>query len=288
MNIYKFSLFTLAILGLILAPAGSIYAQPEAIKSARREVVEAADKLAEVREQNLNPREKEQKEFELKKLTLEKIFNLTELETQDLKTKLQNLDEVEAELLILKDGFLVSLTNFLEFLADTKGLLAKSGVLTSVQNLAGQFKNWREAVYNPEIKKIVEFVITFQNKGILKTADLRFEKIAAEIRKLRPAPKSIPEYWLALLNQSALGLKAARDLNSQAVNQLLNYLPKEEIVGEDEGLENEEVKEESQTTEPEIEATEPTIKELAEMSLGKIREAYRNFILLSDLIKKAK
>ncbi len=279
-------------LALILLPLAS-YGQPEAIKSAREAVIETLDKLAAVREQELNPRDKERREFELKKLALNKIADLSLLETEDLETKLEALSEIPAEFLILKDSFLIALANFLEVLSGFKKQLLISNDLATVQNLAGEFKNWREAIYNPEVKKIAALMSVFQNKKLLKVADARFELIAGEIRRLKPAPKSIPENWLALLNQAALKLKSARELNAEAINQLLNYLPVIEEtpvdIAEDTPMrEPKELKPETEKPEPSAPEAEPTIGELTGQSIAQIREAYQNFIRLNNFIKKSK
>lgn len=276
-------------------PASQVNAQSETVKSAREEVQASADKLTAVQEENLTAEEKAEKETALKKEALGKIIALTVLEAEELKNKIESLTDIEAEFLILRDDFLNKLAVFPEYLDDFTAAHEASFDLVPLEKLAGDFQAWRAASYDPEVKKMVDFIIVFQSKNLLRVADQRFTKISVELKKIKlPFGKTRSDIWLNL-NQAALNLSEARIANAQAMVLLLEYLPKTEPADKTEV--KTETKEEisdkislltSDDPSPANEPVEdkPTVRDAVQKSILGLRFAYENFIALAELFKK--
>lgn len=245
-----------------LLGAGSAFAQSEAARSAREEVLETVDRLAEIRNAELDPAEKERREVILKRSALEKIVNLSIIETSDLKNKLEGFTGVPEELTALQDQLLIKLESYLTHFRRVNADLKNTRALLEIQSLASNFKSWRESVYNPEINEVLDFILVFQDKAFLKTAEGRLLKFTSEVKKTKLSRES----YQPLLNEAARNLRGAREANNQALNRLANYLG--------EPLSDEVL-------------PEPSLRELVEASLTKIRSAYRNLIDLAHLAQKA-
>jgi len=257
----------LIIAGLLSQEAA---AQSEAVRSAREEVIATVDKLAEIQEQDLTPEAKEREEIALKKTALQKIINLSAAETLDLKDKLASLTGVETQLISLQDQLLTKLEDYLAYFDDTNRALEIISRREEIQNLAGDFKDWREVSYNQELKKAIDFILVFQNKSLLKTAQERLIKFASEVRKT----KLVRESYQPLLNEAARNLREAREANNRALSLLGDYLEKS-LAGE------------VLTKLNSIPQTrEPSLRELVETSLTKIKAAYKSLIDLADLARK--
>lgn len=262
----KLVVFALLAAGLLLNTKA--YAQSDAIKSARQEVIDSLDKFTDAKDESLSPAEKEKKELGLKKSALQKILTLSILETENIKEKLSGLKDIEAEFLVFKEQLIENLESALERFRETEDGLSKNQELTEVENIASALSDWRNASYSPGVKMAVDFIMVFQNKAVLKTADQRFAKISAELRKMR----SGKQIWQPVLNQAAQNLREARDAQDQAMGLLAEYLPKTE---EDTAL--------PQTDTPELQP--PTIRAVITNSLGKTKEAYKHFLNLNEIIK---
>jgi len=294
----KFLHISLIVSIFAIIPFGFVYAQPEIIKDSHREVIDSVDKIYEVRESNLTQQEKLAKEMELKKTALDKVVEFSILETENFKTNLINLevgeDEFEAELLALRDTLLIKLDDYLEHFDFVRNGIKASDNLEIVQSIAGSFNDWREFTYNPEIKKVIEFILIFQNKSFIKLADLRFGKIASDLRTVI-SPKLQSSIRQQFLNPAAISIRGAREFNNRAMALLADYISEEKAFGESEidtpGLEEEAAfdsgfvpEEEIAVKEDEKQVEELTIRDLVISSLQKLKDAYSKFLSLRDFV----
>lgn len=270
-------IFTLLTAGLFLNK--DVGAQSEAIKSARQEVVESLDELNGAKEEILSPAEKEKRELALKKSALQKILTLSILETENIKEKLFSLKDkdIKAEFLVFREQLIENLDSALERFRETEDSLENDLELSEVEMIAGDLSDWRDASYAPESKKAIDFITVFQNKSILKTADQRFGKISAELKKI----KSGKQTRQPALNQAAQNLKEARELQDRAMSLLATYLPKTE----GEATLERETAAEAVDLNAETDTPAQTIRHLVSKSLSKTKEAYKHFLDLNDLVR---
>ena len=257
---------TLAFIGIA---SKQTLAQSETIGSVKETASFGANKFLETEESApfFIEGEKTKKELELKKLAFEKIITLSSLEIRGLLKKIDGLEDVEAELLPLKKNFTEELENYLDKLIVDADALNNNGDLQSIQSLASDFSEWRESAYNPVVKKVVDFILSEQNKALLKVAEQRFLKIESELNKKTRSAKITIDLWESLLNEAASNLKGARNANTMALALLRDYLPiQDEKIQKSGGL---------------------TIRSLVALSLNELKKTYRNFFELGDLVKKA-
>jgi hypothetical protein len=271
----KLFVITLIATGFFAAGTPFVHAQSEAIKEAREAVISSVNKLSEVGDRNLSPAEKEKKEISLRKEALERIVTLSILETDEISLKLVTLTKsVPDEFIPLHNIFISETEEYLDYLALLKRNIRTLDSAEEISELAGSLKAWRETTYNPEIKKMVEFILAFQNKLILEKADERLKKINQDIKRLGKENSSEN-----LVQQAAVNLEKAHRANESAMEQLKEYIPRTDA-------------ELSALSEPvpQLMKTQalpepPTVRERIEDSLLNIRKAYKNFIEINDSIK---
>src|SRR3989344_336599 len=236
--------------------------------------------LAETDSQIIVKEPAEDEELQLKKLGMEKALTLSLLEIEGLKKRLDAQYNSEAELALLQEIFSEKLAQYAAHLSSLKQVLENLD-LPGIRKIAKEFSAWREEVYNPEVKKMVELILVQQNKILLKTADLRFAKTAFDLKKKKTA-RLEPELWQPLLNASAFNLKMAREFTKEAGAILISYLPTPTPNASPEP-----------TPTPSLSARKiekienKEIKDLVSSSLTKLKTAYANFIELNNLIKNA-
>lgn len=249
---------SLAFLGFIFI-LPSAYAEIN-LQSVLREVAEKVGAIGEIKNNLfLNAEERGAKELQARKDALLKIFDLTLLEDEDLKEKLigvKNLNEGEKK---LRGNLIASLEENGNAYSEMKNRLEETNSITEVKQLAIDFKNWRNLVYNPKVEKIISFTLVFLEKNILETANQRLEKIKSDLEKLESAKLIKKEETAELLKKSIANLNQANELNNQAELILL--------------------KNNNETEEA------PTIKNLVEESLKEIRIAYKIFIEIGNLAR---
>lgn len=229
---------------MLVMPLFQIQAQPsDNTKSVLREVVE----IKESRVDSIKSR----------KTAILKIIELSVSEVNDLIKQLSSLKRLDVEYLKIRNQMLALLESYLKYLDALSTKLEKAETLEEIASLANEFKAWRENHYNVGLKKIINFVLVFQEKATLKTANARFDKIASDLNKLRSSKIIKTEQLLVLLNEAADHLKEAQLLNDQA--QLL-------FVSQD--------------------SNQIEIGDLIEGAFTGIKAAYKSFFEMSALLKE--
>lgn len=228
----------------MITPLFQTYAQPsEATKSVLREIVG-------IKENRVNS-------IESREAAILKIFELSVSEVNDLIKQLGSLKNLEADYLKIRNQMLTTLESYLKYFDSLSDRLEKTETLEEISDIANEFKNWREIYYNAELKKILNFVMTFQEKATLKTANARFDKISADLNRLKPSKIIKTEQLRALLNEAADRLKEAQLINNQAQYLLVDK-----------------------------NSNQIEIQDLIEGSFSGIKAAYKSFFKMSAALKE--
>ncbi len=203
----------------------SAYAE-ENLQSALKEVAEKVGAIEDIKNDSyLNNQERKVAELLARKDALLKIFDLTLLEDKDLNKKLleiKNLDENQKK---IRDGLINSLKENENAYSEMKNRIEETDSVTEVKQLAIDFKNWRNLVYNPKVEKIISFNLVFQSKNIIAVAQNRANKIREELKKIN----SEDLIWIeSLLEKAELKIKKAENLNITAENLIIQEITKGE------------------------------------------------------------
>lgn len=238
-------------------------------------------------ENNLNLSEEEKlfKEISFRKETLIKIIEFSLMEINDLKEKLENLNLENEEQINIKNSLISALDENKNYLEQFNEKLLGDISLDEVKNAAQEFKNWREKYYNIIIKKALVFILVLQQKTAIQTADSRLEKIISDIKKLENAKLIKKEDVWKFLISSIKNLTNAHFLNSKAEWLLLKTLRDESssLTATSTAIFSVDI---SSST-PLVDFEEgDEIKLLVEKSLNEIKNTYRNFLEISNRIRK--
>ena len=254
--------------------------EQESLNSLLQNIAAKVGQISTIAENpDLPAEEKELEETRIRKEALSLIFDLTLLEDEGLKNKLNDLDNLNKDQDKIREKLLVIFTENENAYKEMRKRLAEAETLEEVKNLASDFKNWRGAVYNPKVEKVVSFVLIFRQKQILDIAWQRLEKIKADLERLEVAGLIKSEETEEFLLNAILDLETAQKLNQQAEGSLTSIITNE-LDPKKSGLADlESIKEDD-------EETPPTPRELVEQSLDNIRAAYGNFIKIGKLVKE--
>jgi len=220
-------IIALVILSLTLTP---IFAQ-ENLQTPNKEVSNKVDELVELKDDNtLSEKDKELKEIQIRKEALGKITNLSLLEIKNLEAKINSLDLTSNTQNEIKEKFLEILDNNKKYSEELKTKTENDKLtLEEVKNLAQEYKDWREKNYNKYVKQLTIFILTFQEKNVLKTANTRLEKIMIDIKKLESAKILKKEDTWKYIESAMKSLTNAQIFNSDAEKLIIEVIERDII-----------------------------------------------------------
>jgi hypothetical protein len=228
-KLFTIIIVSLVVLGLTL-PLLNIFAQ-ENLKAPLGEVMNKLDELVELKDDNtLSEEEKEEKEILVRQEILNKIVDLSLLEVENLKNRINSLDLELENQIIIAEKFLEILEKNIEYSNELKESNDKKDItLEEVKNLAQEYKDWRENNYSKYVKKIFTFILVFQEKQVLKMANTRLDKIMSDLEKLEKANILKKEDTWKFINTSMDNLANAQISNSKAEAIIIRLIEKEII-----------------------------------------------------------
>lgn len=248
---------------------------PDALQSLKTSV----NALAQTKD-NTPPAEKDQLEFRAKVQTLQKVIELGLAETKDLKSRLADLhieefvaDDFTFDAVETSSTLAQMLASFDDYYNEAEKKLLAAKDITDVKAIAQAMRAWREKTYNPGVRKILSLGLLLQNRVALKTAAARFDKILADLRKLKSAELITMTTLDPLVTASGANLKKAKALHEDATNIMLH------ILRERPGMPPE-------TGEAELISPHERISNLVDQSFAELRGAYKTFISVNGAVKK--
>ena len=261
-QIFLMFIRSLLILTLIIlsVPRAGVFAQSPELQSAKKDVVESIQKLAE-----------DQDSPESRKATLIDVVEFSIIETNDLIKKLSALKIPDGNYGDLRSVLISDLKDLLDeldfFLEEA---LEVELDLDKIKEVAEGFKEWRE-VYSVEARKTLEFLLVFQMGNILKIVDSRYSNIADDLHRFRNSTVINVALLQPIFDSAEIDLKQAKQLYQEGLTQLFQYLPDDENFAD--GVEQ-----------PiQIKKDIPT---LMSGVLLKIKSAYQKFINMSRMVDK--
>ena len=248
---------------------------PDALQSLKASV----NALAQTKD-NTPPAEKDQLEFRAKVQTLQKVIELGLAETKDLKSRLADLhieelvaDDFTFDAVETSSVFARMLASFDDYHNEAERKLLAAKDSADVKAIATTMRAWREKAYNPGVRKILSLGLLLQNRAALKTASARFDKILADLRKLKSAELITMTTIDPLVTSSGASLKKAKALHEDATNIVLRMLR------ERPGMPPE-------TGDAELISPHERIANLVDQSFAELRGAYKTFIAVNQAVKK--
>ncbi len=268
------------IVGLFLniSPANA----QELLKNTLGEINGKIDRIDKIKgDQILGNEEKDIQETEARKDALSKILEITILENNDLKEKLESFSNLPENEQRIKEALIKSLEENLSTYQIMKERLEEIETVIQVKQLASDFKNWRALVYNQKTEKITAFISVLKQKEALETAKERLQNIKKDIEKIEAAEIFKREDSEEILKKAADGIENAEILNNKAEKMMVEILDQELFPKK--GIFN-------KLTFKNIfskEKTAPaTVKQYVGDSLKQLQTTYRIFLEISKLAKE--
>ena len=273
---FKISIVVFATLIMLQPVLAAETTKPDTVNPVETSVNE----LLTVRDDtSLSEEDKLLKEFELRKKILSEVLTLSIDEVAKLTAKVDALPEFaensrEKE---LQNEFKAVLETYTAYYTEQFKKLAELTKIDETKSLAQEIKDYRDNIYNPQIQKIVNFVLLFYNDDVLKIANTRLDKISADIKKLEKLGYIKAGIFASELKLAAETLSAARALLEEAKSAVLTT-PKPE---EETALETRATPTEEKEAQPPIEPNK-----LVEDSLNKVKSTYDIFLQISKDLRK--
>lgn len=240
--------------------------------------------------------------FSLRVEAFKKVIELSLSEAKELKIKLLSIDLPQDELLLLwRDEMIKKLDEAITYYEKTKELKNEPQNINDIKALAQNFKEWRDSQYLPVSNAINDFLLIRQEEKAIEIATKRSQKIAEDLVKLQRSKitaivKKLPDLYKAL-SRADISIEEAKKQNDVARELFFErnvalFEPKN-VSTSTEASSSLLIANNSESDAPEaatssVEENLPplSIKDLVRSSLDKIKDAYRIFIEMSNLVRK--
>ncbi|MFA6407503.1 MAG: hypothetical protein WCV80_02235 [Candidatus Paceibacterota bacterium] len=304
------SFITLTLLTTLVLPSThSAFAQSEGVQKALENVKDKLDSLVTAKD------EKQPMELGLRIETLKKVIDLSIAEAKDMRVKLLSLEDLEKNATVWRDGMAEEMRKNAEYATGIKKIIEsneKSFSITDVKDTAKTFKEWRDATYLPALNQIRDYFLTMQEDKTIQTAKTRWQKIDEDIKKLEKAKVKNIESVRKLLKNADFLIAESESLNQEAKTLFVDrYMvststeatsTKSMSTSTDELLFQEKKEAESSSlietatssqissstdaNDKNISLPSASIRDLVNESLSKIKDTYKVFIEMSNLVRK--
>lgn len=271
-NLNRLVILTLIVAGLFL-PISKTYAQDSFQFNIRGIAGKISNFLSIKKSAETAPEDKTHREISARKESVQKIFDLTTLEQDDLLNRLSELKDLNNQ----QEKMRNKLTEFVKEnnngLKEIENRLENAGTLEEIKQLAADFKNWRTLVYNPKTEKVVAFTFVFQGKNILNVASGRLEKVAADLSAYQNALDEKDAKAEEIFRKAESNIREAEELNGQARNLIMIALDRSLTPSKNPKAENKEIARDIADS-----------KAFTEKAMKHIRTAYDEFLQLGKII----
>lgn len=210
------------------------------------------------------------------KLSTDEITKL-----QDRLKKLPKFGDKSRER-ILKTEYQKSLNGFSIYYANKYKELATIKTNDDAKALAEELKNYRDTIYNLEIKKIANFTILFYTADVVKIGRTRLDKISGDISRLEKLGYFKNGVFSDKLKKVKTLLDEADKLEQEAAAIILSPIVPELIKAED--TTTQQVGDEVDEIEVVEEPKDPG--DLTSKSLQNVKDAYDIFLQIGKDLKK--
>lgn len=220
-------------------------------------------------------------DLETRKSLLQEILQSSLLEINNLKDILNKIEVNTEDWQSIKDNYLRTLNEFEDYYKNLENKLSDEAIaVKETKTIAAELKDWREQIYSPQLKSIMNMALIFQNEKLLKTVFSRLEKISADIKKLNKQNLIKTDVLIKSFNQAENLLKEAQTKNEKAKILFLEAI----LITENKNQETKNPVNEPEKKELDRqEAVRETIKE----SLKNIKAAYEIFFQMNTEFKKS-
>ncbi|MFA6365428.1 MAG: hypothetical protein WCW78_03435 [Candidatus Paceibacterota bacterium] len=306
-------LITLALLSTLVFPnTHVVFAQSEGVQKALENVKDKLDNLVTAKD------EKQPMELGLRIETLKKVIDLSITEAKDTRVKLLSLEDLEKNTTLWRDVIAEEMKKDAEYAAGIKKDIEnneKTFTITDVKETAKRFKDWRDTSYLPAVNQIRDYFLTAQEDKTIQTTKTRWQKIDEDIKKLEKAKVKNIESARKLLKNADFLIAESESLNQEAKTlfedryitpvvikettstESISTSTEELIFQEKKGTKSDLLETNTATSSSYISSSTDandessplppaSIRDLVTGSLSKIKDTYKVFIEMSNLVRK--
>ena len=204
---------------ILLLTGGVAYAETPDVKQALEDTKESVEDLVAAKDEN-SPFDTA---FRIQ--AFKQVLELSLSEAKDLKIRLIAFDKIEDEEIIhWKDQMIEGLNSAIFYYEEQKLFIEEnegSIDLEQIQNIALEFKNWREENFLPVSEQVQDFLFINKSDRAFQIANKRWGKIKTDLELLETLEiKEMPRLW-AMLDSAHNLIKSGGEKNQEAHNLFL-------------------------------------------------------------------
>lgn len=271
------------IISLFLAvPA---FAQTSATEKVINDVKESVGELIGARDTNSS------KESNLRLETYKKVLELSIEDAKETKLKLLAFEEgkkTTTTLTLWKNAKLKALNSAIKYYENefVEVMDIEYPTMEGIKYRAEELKKWREEVYIPLSKEIQGFIFIELQKQTIETTEKRFEKVSADVDKLREIKFKDIEFIEERLETARKLIDKSIAINNDAEKLFKKrYLIKFMKDDNEEKISLLKEIEKEKKREDYAQISQTSIKDLVDNSFTQVKDVYQIFIEMSNSVR---
>ena len=222
-SFFKFGLMGM-VAGLLAQPvlaAPTTVAVNEDLRAGTQKIEQSQDALVTIEDDTtLSPTERSDKGIAARRDIVLNALALSLDEVASIKANLAKLPQFDdkSREKKLQDKFLLELENFNKYYSDKSEQVKNTPdpTLDAIKTTAQEIIDYRETVYNPTVKSMIDFTLFFYNNEVITAVGIYLDKISADIKRFEKLNLLKPDLFKANLEKVAVLIKSATGLQKQA------------------------------------------------------------------------
>jgi len=199
---------------ILLLTGGVAYAETSDVKQALEDTKESVEDLVAAKDEN-SPFD-----TALRIQAFKQVLELSLSEAKDLKIRLITFDKIEDEEIIHWKNQMIEGLNSAIFYYEEQKLFIEENEgsidLEQIQNIALEFKNWREENFLPVSEQAQDFLLINKSDRAFQIANKRWGKIKTDLELLETLEiKEMPQLW-AMLDSANNLIESGGEKNQEA------------------------------------------------------------------------
>lgn len=267
------------------AEAAALSPETKSLDQSVTDLITAKDKTTA--EEKLSPEE----ELGYRKNVVDNALSLSLKEVATLREKIEDLSAEEEDVKAAKKQILSDLDGLEVHYKEARKLAEGIDDIEKIKELAVAERDYRETKHAAVISRSLDFILIFQAEPLIKNAEVRYEKIASDLKKLERANLISEGKFTKEMNEAKDLIANARLLINKAraiAVTVKKEVPAKESTVKTDGGEINSLTAETASVEPPAESASAaaTPRELSEAAIINLKSGYDAFIRISVSVKK--
>lgn len=227
-----------------------------------------------------------EEELSYRKNIIDNALALSLKEVSSIKEKVTGITPANEAFVKIKAEIISELDELERHYREAKDVALLADTAEKIKKLASEERVYRETVHSATVSRAIDFILVLQTEMLIKNAEIRYEKIASDLKKLERANLIISGRFSKEMGEAKQYIETARALIAKARSAMIpatEEVPNENNEDQEVSDVSANIKEKEDIKEA---APSSTSRDLAEAAITNLKSGYDSFIKISVSVKR--